>query len=163
MAWCWTGNKPLPDPMVTHFTDPYGKKKTRPCDLLKEYWVFRHSHRILGYSHRHFYLVPMEPRHGLSVGDHFNQGLSVSNGMDIFKIMPEMWNIWSTCVKEWYLCLNWREYNIWIQICYIKINNFINILRKFMTFSKSKYTNLGQIFALHSITKNYRSYKNLPG
>ena len=23
MAWCWTGNKPLPEPMLTEFTDAY--------------------------------------------------------------------------------------------------------------------------------------------
>ena len=23
MAWCWTGDKPLPEPMMTQFTDAY--------------------------------------------------------------------------------------------------------------------------------------------
>ena len=23
MAWCWTGDKPLPEPMLTQFTDMY--------------------------------------------------------------------------------------------------------------------------------------------
>ena len=35
MAWCRTGDKPLPEPMLTHFTHPY------ICDI-RERWVKPH-------------------------------------------------------------------------------------------------------------------------
>ena len=34
MAWRWTGDKPLPEPMMTHFTDTYMRHSLGPSDVI---------------------------------------------------------------------------------------------------------------------------------
>ena len=49
MAWCWTGDKPSPEPMMTQFTDAYIRHWASACWPLHAFWLL-HCDLVTAYG-----------------------------------------------------------------------------------------------------------------